>query len=477
MRANKIKLNNEVLIDLTQDTVEESDVLFGKTFHKADGSIAVGSNVGVLEERDVNFYDYDGTLLYSYSVEEARNLKSLPPLPEHEGLICQEWNHTLERVNTVKYGLDVGATYTTDDGSVRIYITLDERVSLEFSLSFKLDGDTSHDTVITWGDGTSTVCDKTIDVYSHVYVTGGDYVVKIHKHDDCIIWLGSTLDASNPKGVTGKGYEDSAQIYTDMIRRAELPINTLLASYCFYNCQLLKYVTVATRTDITRGMDMGCFRYTESLEALIVPRYITSLRGYFLGNSGVKVLSLPDGLVTIDGYTFPNTYRLKRLVVSGRNYQGIEVNGSAIQKLIFEKPVTNGNGGYESFGGISKATDVVFGELTRFGSGMFGNTGIREIEFREGTEYLYDGCFRNSYRLLMVTMPSSIKRIYAQAFQNCPQLKFVDFTKCEWVPILENSNAFSGNSSDFEIRVSAELYDKWIAATNWSTLADKIVPV
>lgn len=43
MKANKIKLNDEVLIDLTQDTVEEADVLFGKTFHKADGSIAVGT--------------------------------------------------------------------------------------------------------------------------------------------------------------------------------------------------------------------------------------------------------------------------------------------------------------------------------------------------------------------------------------------------------------------------------------------------
>lgn len=43
MLANKITLNDKVLIDLTEDTAVEADVLEGKTFHKADGSIAVGT--------------------------------------------------------------------------------------------------------------------------------------------------------------------------------------------------------------------------------------------------------------------------------------------------------------------------------------------------------------------------------------------------------------------------------------------------
>ena len=45
MKANKIFLENEVLLDLTQDTAIEEDVLAGKTFHKADGSPAVGTAV------------------------------------------------------------------------------------------------------------------------------------------------------------------------------------------------------------------------------------------------------------------------------------------------------------------------------------------------------------------------------------------------------------------------------------------------
>lgn len=43
MEANKVILNGATLIDLTEDTAEESDVASGKTFHKANGEKAVGT--------------------------------------------------------------------------------------------------------------------------------------------------------------------------------------------------------------------------------------------------------------------------------------------------------------------------------------------------------------------------------------------------------------------------------------------------
>lgn len=41
---NKIIYNGTTLIDLTADTVTESDVINGKTFHRADGKIATGTS-------------------------------------------------------------------------------------------------------------------------------------------------------------------------------------------------------------------------------------------------------------------------------------------------------------------------------------------------------------------------------------------------------------------------------------------------
>lgn len=46
MARNKIIYGNETLIDLTEDTAQESDVAQGKTFHKADGSQATGTATG-----------------------------------------------------------------------------------------------------------------------------------------------------------------------------------------------------------------------------------------------------------------------------------------------------------------------------------------------------------------------------------------------------------------------------------------------
>lgn len=42
-KANKFILNGEVIIDLTQDTITEDDVVNGKTFHRADGEIVTGT--------------------------------------------------------------------------------------------------------------------------------------------------------------------------------------------------------------------------------------------------------------------------------------------------------------------------------------------------------------------------------------------------------------------------------------------------
>lgn len=42
-KINKVVLGNETLIDLTSDTAEESKVLYGYTFHKADGNVVTGT--------------------------------------------------------------------------------------------------------------------------------------------------------------------------------------------------------------------------------------------------------------------------------------------------------------------------------------------------------------------------------------------------------------------------------------------------
>ena len=66
----------------------------------ADGYSIVTVNVSggsptPVERSDVNFYDYDGTLLYAYTAAEAAALEEMPSNPSHTGLTAQGWNYTL----------------------------------------------------------------------------------------------------------------------------------------------------------------------------------------------------------------------------------------------------------------------------------------------------------------------------------------------------------------------------------------------
>ena len=68
--------------------------------------------------KDVNFYGYGGTLLYSYTAAEFANLSALPDNPTHDGLTAQGWNWTLSdaKAYVAAYGkLNIGQMYVPDD--------------------------------------------------------------------------------------------------------------------------------------------------------------------------------------------------------------------------------------------------------------------------------------------------------------------------------------------------------------------------
>ena len=58
---------------------------------------------------------------------------------------------------------------------------------------------------------------------------------------------------------------------------------------------------------------------------------------------------------------------------------------------------------------------------------------------------------------------------------NTQYLKVINFEKCESIPTMGNTNVFRFLPSDCKIIVPDALYDEWIAATNWTTYASKII--
>ena len=139
---------------------------------------SIQASGGGIEHKDVNFYDYDGTLLHSYTVEEAANLTGLPNLPSHEGLICQGWNYDLDTIKNYGRSVDIGAMYITDDGKTRLYIDIYSEARKDITIYYGFTGDTTVGVTINWGDGTTeTVTDVGNITKIHTYESIGDYII------------------------------------------------------------------------------------------------------------------------------------------------------------------------------------------------------------------------------------------------------------------------------------------------------------
>ena len=101
----------------------------------------------------MNFYDYDGILIASYSLSEVQSLTALPDSPTHDGLTFQGWNYTLEQVKAFTRPMNVGAMYITDDGKTRLYI----RIAAEGRMNVPLYifQTVANGVIIDWGDGSA----------------------------------------------------------------------------------------------------------------------------------------------------------------------------------------------------------------------------------------------------------------------------------------------------------------------------------
>ena len=115
--------------------------------------MSVSGGGGSVEAKDVNFYDYDGTLLYSYTAQEFAQLDALPDNPSHTGLTAQGWNWTKAQISSqltnVGGVVNVGQLYITTSGDTEMDVFITSKN--ELSLSVAPNGTVTVD----WGDGTA----------------------------------------------------------------------------------------------------------------------------------------------------------------------------------------------------------------------------------------------------------------------------------------------------------------------------------
>ena len=90
-------------------------------------------------------------------------------------------------------------------------------------------------------------------------------------------------------------------------------------------------------------------------------------------------------------------------------------------------------------------------------------------------DYCYMGMFNGCKSLKRIKMNASSGSWGTNMFNGCTSLELVDMTGSTRVPTLSNVNNFSNTNDTYKIVVPDSLYNTWIAATNWASIASHIM--
>lgn len=382
-----------------------------------------GGSTGSFGKNDVTFIDYDGTILYSYSLEEANALTELPELPSHEGLICQGWNWTLSDIRSIDCPVTVGANYITDDGATRLHIRVSNTTYRSVSLYImQLTA-----TFVNWGDGsTSTISGSNQVSIMHTYNNTGDYVISIipgssialgHQSENYCV-LGSTSNTN----------------YLNMLQSVFIGEKTRLVPYSFYNCISLKNITFPSSISMPTLPEYA-FQNCYSLESCTIPSVTSTIRDYaFKDCRSLTNIALPHQVTSIQNYVFYNCYSLDNVSLP-RN--------------------------------ISNVYPYTF----------YNCSSLKTVTIPRGCYAIAPNAFQKCYSMQKVIFQSLNGGIHDNAFGDCYTMRCYDFSASTVVPNLSSTNAFTNISVGCQILVPSSLYSKWKSATNWSVYANYMVAV
>ena len=265
-----------------------------------------GGSITPASVSDVNFYDYDGTILYSYTKEQFLALSAMPELPTREGLICQGWNYRMgeAKSHVTNYGnLNIGASYITNNGETRLYIRISAKGRMSVPLYWSQT--VSSGVGIDWGDGSAiqSVSGTGNKNTTHTYAQPGDYVIRLKVASGCTLGLGSGSSSYCVMGATGT----TGRVYCNMLQKVEIGKNvTSIGNSAFYSCYSLSSVSIPQGVT---SIDTYTFYNCSSLSSVSIPSSVTSIgSSAFYNCHSLSSVSIPSSVTSIGNSAFSSCY-------------------------------------------------------------------------------------------------------------------------------------------------------------------------
>ena len=282
----------------------------GKAYSPVTVSVSGGGGGSGSMSDPIRFFDYDGTLVASYSSVPS----ALPSVPMHDKLTNGTWNHTLAQVTTQFNAMgtcDVGANYDTVSGATEIDIELQPE-RLHPYISMAVNGTV----LIDWGDGSTSTSTGTslttrkTDVH-HEYAAAGSYTIKIAKTSGTgySLYCTSTLTLLNKNSSTST----ANRVYANAVHAVRVGENCSIGNYAFSYCYSLTSVSIPSSVT---GIGTYAFNNCYSLSSASIPSGVTNIGTYVFSNCySLAYVSIPSGVTDIINNTFTNCYSLSSISI------------------------------------------------------------------------------------------------------------------------------------------------------------------
>ena len=435
----------------------------------AEAVVNVPTGGGGVEENDVNFIDYDGTIVASYSAADFLARSAMPENPEHEGLTAQGWNWSLADAQSYvqDYGkLVVGQMYITESGDTEIDIELHEG-RLSPTLALGVQGTVE----IDWGDGstkdtvtgqyTSTIIDT-----DHNYARAGVYTITIHVVNGLCSISGTSSFGSRLLYAKQTQAVSANSVYQNSIIAVRLMPHVYFGNYSFKNCKRLQYCIINNNNATINQQEFydchalkaivlpnnvvtigsNCFFECYSLNSVSLPNSITSIGdACFRYCVSLKSINLPTGLSQLNNYTCANNQSLRTIT--------IPTNITVIKQYVFENDYTLN-------------TVNMHNNISQIGSEAFnGCSALCQISLPNIISTLESRLFSACYTFSKIIIPQAVTTIKNLAFNGCPfgEIVFESMTP----PTLETMYAFNNLPTDCKIYVPAGSLSAYTSAANY----------
>lgn len=366
-----------------------------------------GSTPTELKRNDVNFFDYDGTLLYSYSYEEACDLTELPPAPSHDGLEFKEWNYDLQDIK------DQGGIYVVVDG-----ICCHDYGTVEMGDRFR------------------------IFMYNASY---DQYMVILFKDEPSVGSIGSLYSLST-YNITNDG-KITADVLSPLDEEVEVEDLGFFKGKANVGAVFTKDGEVYYHYGVCilpKDNDDNGWLHLPTWEDRS-----SVAREYGQGDV-IKEVSIPTTYYQIGvGSGYANGEGL---------YNRVYLNEVVLPHSVYEIS--------EYYGALNNSeflNSFYFNKKSRIGHPWYGSEFIGLIDIPEGVSII-DSSFDDNDCNLKVVMPESLTVFNSSSSHG---RIIYDFSKATSIPILNNNG--SEDYLGYFI-VPDNLYDEWKQATNWASL-------